>query len=48
MARKPSEELFEAHPGDKGTLEETQKLTWEDYAKLLTTNDTFIVPKTLR
>ena len=48
MARKPSEELFKAHSGDFGTLREAQELTWEDYTKLLTTNDTFVIPKTLR
>ena len=48
VARKPSKELFETHPRDKGTLGEALELTWEDDTKLLTINDTFVIPKTLR
>lgn len=48
MARKPSAESFTPHANDKGTLETTQELSWEDYVKLTTTRDSFSIPPTLR
>lgn len=46
--RKPVDGEYKPHPSGAGLLTDAQELSLEDYAKFITTLDTFPVPRTLR
>ena len=48
MSKKPHEDHFTAHAQDAGSWDQAQDLTWDDFVKLTTSREQFIVPPTIR
>ena len=48
MGRKPPAASYTAHPRDAGPLQDAHELSWEQFARLTTTDYDFNVPPTVR